>query len=743
MISINSSLREYVKLRRQPLLFSLIILICGLIYISQYWSPSSYGIVLTQLGVQDSGPVFGRTRPIRSDEWAVVTPLTQATVNNGFERVNKTSFYKEDLRINYGLPIFDWGLIFKPTMWAYLAVEPARAYSIHWFAVFALFLVGYALLFKRLGLGSSASVLLAVGLYYTGFAQFWWNEKGPILAFFPWTIWVLLSSKPLALRLMLFYWLGVSWLLTNFYPPLFLSLSFVGAILLLAFGRDWLDWRRFLALVVTTAFAGGTAALYLRDYLRLTATTIYPGQRNSSGGDVLWTEWLSQFFPFSTFDGKFGSVIGLNICEIGNVGAAFFLMMICFIDWHSVRTSKLNQVQKRQFLIMGIGLLLMNAWMMLPIPSWVGIPFLWNHVPPGRMMYASGLLLLLGVALLGNTASFVISPTRVRIYLSIVVVGWVVLKGIGFGDATTPGVIVKRLNDLIVVPVLLSAIALAKRFGWRPYTTMLSASAVSGVLALIYFNPIQSALPIFSRHETPATRAIDAQVQVDNGEKMLAMSGVAGAVLNGLGYASVSHVTAVPALAFWRMRYPVMPQSEFLNIFNRYSHIQLADNLKPLTPQSDVVRVPIHDFWPNRVEVPAPSEGASEPLWLRQGQVVNGEIVIGRTGEFDKIAMLIGTGKERSDGILQIRVCVKSGEDCITGSGPLTGAMDNSFFTVKLRRSLKITESNEPLRYEIRLISGKNPVALWTQKTVISDASLFHMDGVVDAVSPKFQIDLH
>ena len=114
----------------RPLLISILgFILLGVIYVGNTYSPSSYGIVLEQLKVKNKGLVFGEPRAIRSDEWAVVTPLTQATVNNDFKRYNESSFYKEDLRINYGLPIKDWGMAFKPTMWGYLFLDPAYAYS--------------------------------------------------------------------------------------------------------------------------------------------------------------------------------------------------------------------------------------------------------------------------------------------------------------------------------------------------------------------------------------------------------------------------------------------------------------------------------------------------------------------------------------------------------------------------------------------------------------------------------------
>jgi hypothetical protein len=87
--------------RTANLLAIVAILVLEMAYIGKTWSPSSYGHVLVRhLGYADGGPDVGKLQLIRSDEWAVVTPLTQATVNNHFERYNRTSLYGEDLRMN-------------------------------------------------------------------------------------------------------------------------------------------------------------------------------------------------------------------------------------------------------------------------------------------------------------------------------------------------------------------------------------------------------------------------------------------------------------------------------------------------------------------------------------------------------------------------------------------------------------------------------------------------------------------
>ncbi len=91
------------------------VLLAGLVYVSLQLTPSSYAVVLKQIDAPaDAGPLMGEERAVRSDEWAGVTPMFQASVRARFQRINETSVYREDLRNFYALPLRDWGLAFKP-----------------------------------------------------------------------------------------------------------------------------------------------------------------------------------------------------------------------------------------------------------------------------------------------------------------------------------------------------------------------------------------------------------------------------------------------------------------------------------------------------------------------------------------------------------------------------------------------------------------------------------------------------
>ena len=70
-------------------------------------------------------------------------------------------------------------------MWLYGLVNPAYAFSFHDYAVFFLFIFGYAWLFAMIGASPQESFLLSFTLFFTGFTQYWWTSLGPILALFP------------------------------------------------------------------------------------------------------------------------------------------------------------------------------------------------------------------------------------------------------------------------------------------------------------------------------------------------------------------------------------------------------------------------------------------------------------------------------------------------------------------------------------------------------------------------------
>jgi hypothetical protein len=574
--------------------YHLLLLATGLIAAYVYvvvntWSPSSYGYVMESILKVEDTKTIGQSRSIRSDEWAVVTPLTQATINNHFERFNQTSLYQEDLRINYGLPIHDWGFIFKPTMWLFGLVNPAYAYSAHWFVLTALFVSGYALLFRWLGMGVALSVALSLGLFFTGFVQFWWNEKGPLFALFPWILWPFSRNWPFPIKVLVFYWIATSWFLTNLYPPVQVSLAFVGLCIL--YGKEKNIFRlnqQFALLILATLASAATAGIYLWDYLQLTANTFYPGNRHVSGGSITWDFFVSWFFPAINFTSAYESLIGRNICEIGVVGSYYFLLGLVFLNYKNVKAIFTEPSTKHLVLTLLVGLILMSMWLFLPLPSWVGLPLLWDNVTPERMQYAFGVLLFcfccVVIQHLGLTFSWV------RILILPVICGYFYLL-------PPSGMQTDVLHWMSISALLFGTFGLwliSKKYALSSHFSIAVLAGALGVGIFAGFNPLQSAWPIFNFKPNEVTKKFDEMTSYNQG--ILAVIGLPGAVGNGLGYKSLSHVTAVPQMNFWRDVFPEMNEIQLNQVFNRYSHIVPTEMPMPAVITPDSVSVPVNSL---------------------------------------------------------------------------------------------------------------------------------------------------
>jgi len=567
---------------RWTLLFAAIAIVAAF-WIANTWSLSSYGIVLRAFGAQDTGLVLGEPRAVRSDEWGVFTPLTQATVNNGFRRFNETSPYQEDLRSVVALPLADWGLAFKPDQWLYPLVNAAYAFSYqHLFYVMA-FLAGYALLLARVGIEPGAAVLLSITLFFTAFVQVYWTTFAPNLAYFPWVLLSLGIRQP-ALRSAAFLWTAVVWLLGYFYPPLAISLAVPALAIYWSF---YYPNRRIAQVVLDgliTVVACSIAVFYLRDYLAATWYSLFPGQRSVNGGGIPMAMQWQTLWPTSHLSGFESDIPGFDISAGAVVGTWYVLAVVCFLDYRRLFAAALPAAARRILFAAASGLLLLLCWQSLPIPAWAAKWILFDRVPPMRTMFASGFLLLLIAAVLVNAGRTRTSWKRLFAFVVVAAAGWAAAKG------PHRAILTPALAELAVLPVAIAMLVTARAFPRTGPTAVAGGAAALAALTFGPFNPIQSAWPIFNREPTPLTRKLD-ELQRDNPQGVL-VSDQFGATLNGWGYRSAAHVLLAPELAFWRRKLPDMDAAKRDAIFNRFAHIVVREIREPELVAGLVIAIP-------------------------------------------------------------------------------------------------------------------------------------------------------
>ncbi|MDR5831967.1 hypothetical protein P9250_29320 [Caballeronia sp. LP006] len=345
------------------------------------------------------------------------------------------------------------------------------------------------------------------------------------------------------LRLILFYWLTTSMLISMFYPLLFIPLAFVAALFILSFGREWLAPARLAGLAIAAGLAAATAVVFLKGYLLATAHTLYPGGRSVMGVGLGLRQLLSQFYPFAMFDWHLESLMPLNICEAGTFGVFLIRLALCFADYRNASTQLRDAAFRRNLMLLTVGLAAMIAWEFFPVPSMLGRVLLWDHVQPCRMQYAQGLVLLMLTVCLVNRAGWKLSRARLALFVSVTTLGWMMLKArpnLPFWN---------NLIDLIILPFALAAFWAARSGKVSPMSGMLIASLMTSAIIVGRFNPLQSAWPVFNREDTPVIAQMRAKVDPRTG--ILAANMFPISTQNGLGFKSITYTTAIPQRDFW------------------------------------------------------------------------------------------------------------------------------------------------------------------------------------------------
>ncbi len=575
--------------------FELIVTVLLVVYFALDLTPSSYAIVLRGLGVSDTGLLFGQPSFLRSDEFAVWTPYTQAAVRNAFERINETSPYREDLRNFNALPLWDWGLLFKPQFWGFFLLPPDRAFSLYHTLLIGSSLIGWSLVFRLWGFPALWAAAASLLIFFSGHTQMAWTTWGPLMAIFPLLILAFCSHlRPLPKSLLL-AWLMTIWLMSHFYPPVIISLGLAGVFLVAALTpRAAFDWRNIAAAAVAFLVACLLVRLYFGGVFETMAATVYPGQRSLSGGGLPLAQGLAHYFPFLTTRMD-QSIIGANAYEVTTGSSYLPLAALAFLDWRNLARSVAESAELRWALcILLAGLLLFGVWMFVPIPASVGAFLLLDKVSPQRMMGASGLLLLALSMLLLQRGGTRFSVLRFLLMTVLVVGMWLAWKG---GPSLSPQEAFANNGywDLTILPALFLTVLLLWRHKDGLATAIILACVIVNVAGFGWINPLQSAKPIFAKVDSPMIQAYR-HFQDRDPRHWTVVPDVPGAVLNGIGLRSISHVLLAPQLAFLRPYFPELSEDQFNFLFNRYARLELRPIDSPRLLAADAVAMPISRF---------------------------------------------------------------------------------------------------------------------------------------------------
>ncbi len=572
------------EVRFSPFLHGLLIFaaICMVIYVANGWSPSHYAYAGKLLGLPDVHPLLGVARSIRSDEWGVSTPYFQIAAANDFGPINLHSPFHEPLKAFFALPSRDWSMVFKPDLWGFLLLDPARAFSLHYALLTAAMIGGFWIFLRQLGASPVSAFAGALLINLCQFTQVWWTSDAAVLAWAPWAPVLFLWRASWWVRLPVIAYAVAVWLIGELYPPFIVAAAIAFVTLIAAFQPKALSPGRLVVGFVGAGLGAAIAWAHFADLIPIMSATIYPGTRSGNGGGLTLFQMLAHGLPSLATTGF--QPLGLwpsNECEVGVVGSILPLAVACFANRASLRAWFRSSGGSLLILIGALDLL--AAWCLFPLPGL-------DLVPGYRMVWAFGLIFLLALVLIADRLTWRITRFRIIAFLGVIVATW------GLKSAITHRVAVHWF-DLAPAAVLIGLLCvrrLAPRL-MSSYQLVLGAAVATAALTFATFNPLQPAQQIFQPQQGQFVNSLRKYAEV-NPQHLVVLPGWYGATLNGLGVPSVNHVMLRPALSYFRRYFPEMPKTKFDQVFNRYAHTTLFGETIPRVLQDDGIGVPIYPF---------------------------------------------------------------------------------------------------------------------------------------------------
>ncbi|WKY47967.1 hypothetical protein Q5O24_01160 [Eubacteriaceae bacterium ES3] len=529
-----------------------------------------------------SETIIGIPRLIRSDEWAVYTPMIFSQYLNGS---GVFPYFSETIRgaltdafIIYGQPVLDPAVIFRPFHWGYLFLSQAKGLSFFWMGrLIALFMVSfeYGMLFTKKN--KTLAVTYAVLITWAPIVQWWFAINGLVEMLVFGQLALLMIA--LYMKTNNYYWRSFYALVIlvcaggyvlTFYPSWQVPLAYVFLVLCAGIVHEnWkqFQWgkRDFIILLMVLVFLGLGMGYVLTKSLDTITTifgTAYPGQRFETGGGEGHRFFL---YPGTLFFGISSKILPyLNTCE-WSVFFDFFPMGIILSFW------VLFKERKRDFtlIMMLLTTVILTLWCTFEWPDWLAKITLLSYTQAIRTFLAVGYL---NILILIRTLSLV----EQEINKGIAVIGAILLSTVMTLAASY--YYEGYLGTKLVILVLASlAGAFYVIFNGRKVWAKKAFLAISLTVTFIsgmFINPISSGVDVIYQQEIISE--IQNIAENDEGLWIFDSGNVTGMPLINMpimaGAPTINSTNVYPDLERWEL---LDPDRSDIEIYNRYAHISM------------------------------------------------------------------------------------------------------------------------------------------------------------------------
>jgi len=558
---------------RYRYILALVILVAGVLL---EISGSSIACMGKYIGSDTTGTVFGMPRDIRSDEFATFTPFI---FSQQYNASGAYPYFSETIRgavtdtaIVYALPSWDIVTIFRPFLWGYLILGPAKGLSFFWIArLLALFLVSFefAMVYTKKDYWLSLAAAFLISL--APIVQWWFAINGIAEMLICGQAALLCVHHYMrtektwkrALASLLFFWCGGVYILT-FYPaweiPLLYAFAalFIGVVLENRKGFVF-SWKKDIPIIAAGAVLLAAGLLYVlnksADTIQTVMNTVYPGKRVVTGGG----EWTGLF--------KYGASLFLPLKSVGLIvnpceTSAFFdlfplgvLLALYVIFFEKKRDRILIPLLAAQAVLF--------AYCIFGFPEAVArITFL-SMSAPHRVLLTVGLI---NVLLL--VRSMAVAERKVRLGIA-AAISVVLAVGVSLLCRRATGAYMGKTLTAALALVLFAGFLLAlmaRSAGWKKLFASWCVLIVAFSGGLV--NPVQRGIDVIYQNEL--VQSIQSVAEQDSGLWIVEGGYPLTNVPIMAGAPTINSTNVYPNLERWRL---LDKDGRHEKAYNRYAHI--------------------------------------------------------------------------------------------------------------------------------------------------------------------------
>ena len=544
---------------------------------------SSIGCFLRYFGQDEKNTVMGISRMIRSDEWAVFSPMTWSQYKNpegAFQYFNSLIRAEStDVFLEYGLPVSSIVQIYKPFQIGYLFLPVAKGMAFYWCSRFiALFMVSFEFGRKITKDDRKLSIGYAFLISFAPCVQWWFAINGFVEMLFFFQLSLICFNQYLIcnnFRRRAVY-AGIvticagGYILTM-YPAWMIPLAYVLLGCLIAVFRIRTKEKRTVrpqkkdiaVIVLCILFFAGTM-LYIfiqsKDTIKVIMSTVYPGKRLSTGGGIL--------SPFFEYFSDIWYVIKDNAPRGNTCEASFFMCLFPMGYYLLIRNCKKTKTIDPFSLLLGMTSLFIFLYSATGFPEFIAKITLMRYTEPNRAHVIAGFAqVILLIREMSKEKEGAKTGSVEHIVLPLV------FTGIGFYLALNENPEYYTPVMTVITMVLFTFLFFgAVNYQERIKTCWISMIIIVSLFSGLLVNPVRA-----GEEDIQAIPELKMAKQIaeDDPEAIWMIEGAGFPLNNALlleGIKTINTTNIYPDIPKWRQ---IDKENYFVDVYNRYAHIQM------------------------------------------------------------------------------------------------------------------------------------------------------------------------